>query len=446
VEAIWSESTKIIKEKISKQNFDTWIKPIKIISLEESRAGLSVPNKFFRDWLVENYFTIISEAVANVAGAPVSVNFIIQKSEQIPEEPHETTVSMSEPTTPVPRTHSSLNPNYSFERFIVGVSNQFAHAAARSVAEHPAHNYNPLFIYGGVGLGKTHLVNAIGLLTAALYPKKNVLYVSAEEFMNELINSIRYDKMPEFREKYRKIDSLLIDDIQFIAGKERTQEEFFHTFNTLHDSGKQIVVTSDKFPKEIQNLEARLRSRFEWGLIADIQPPEIETRIAIIEKKAAENNIILSGDVIHYIALVADSNIRELEGILTRIAAYASLTGSEITIDTVKDIVRKLLKHVKKQDITIDDIVKTVALKFGVKVTDIKSQKKTKDLVLSRQISMFLARKLTESSFPDIGTKIGGRDHSTVIYANNKIKKVIEKDFQIKKSIDEIEEKLQTKG
>lgn len=447
MEAIWSESTKIIKEKISKQNFDTWIKPIKIVSLEESRAGLSVPNKFFRDWLVENYFTVISEAVSNVAGAPVSVNFIIQKSEPIPDEPRENTaVAASDQNVPVQRTHSSLNPNYSFERFIIGASNQFAHAAARSVAEHPAHNYNPLFIYGGVGLGKTHLINAIGLLTTTLYPKKNVLYVSAEEFMNELINSIRYDKMPEFREKYRKIDSLLIDDIQFIAGKERTQEEFFHTFNTLHDSGKQIVVTSDKFPKEIQNLEARLRSRFEWGLIADIQPPEIETRIAIIEKKAAENTIALSSDVIHYIASVADSNIRELEGILTRIAAYASLTGSEITIDTVKDIIRKLLQHVQKQDISIEDIVKTVAVKFGVKVADIKSQNKNKDFVLSRQISMFLARKLTDCSFPDIGTKIGGRDHSTVIYANNKIKKVIAKDFEIKKAIEEIEEKLQTRG
>jgi chromosomal replication initiator protein len=445
VESIWTETTKIIKEKISKQNFETWIKPIKILSLEDSAAGLSVPNKFFRDWLLENYFSIISDAISNVAGTPVTVNFIIQKSDPSPMDDHEEITTMADKPPSFQRVQSSLNPNYSFERFIVGSSNQFAHAAARSVAEHPAHNYNPLFIYGGVGLGKTHLINAIGLLTMALYPKKNVLYVSAEEFMNELINSIRYDKMPEFREKYRKIDSLLIDDIQFIAGKERTQEEFFHTFNTLHDSGKQIVVTSDKFPKEIQNLEARLRSRFEWGLIADIQPPEIETRIAIIEKKSAENNLLLSSDCIHLIASVADSNIRELEGILTRIAAYASLTGSEISIDTVQEVVKRLLKHVSKRDITVEDIVKTVASKFNVKVSDIRSQKKNKDLVLSRQIAMFLSRKLTDCSFPDIGSKIGGRDHSTVIYANKKINKLIGKDSEIRKSVEEIEEKLRTK-
>ncbi|MCK9274388.1 MAG: chromosomal replication initiator protein DnaA [Syntrophales bacterium] len=445
MESIWTETTKIIKEKISKQNFETWIKPIKILSLEDSAAGLSVPNKFFRDWLLENYFSIISDAISNVAGTPVTVNFIIQKSDPSPMDDHEEITTMADKPPSFQRVQSSLNPNYSFERFIVGSSNQFAHAAARSVAEHPAHNYNPLFIYGGVGLGKTHLINAIGLLTMALYPKKNVLYVSAEEFMNELINSIRYDKMPEFREKYRKIDSLLIDDIQFIAGKERTQEEFFHTFNTLHDSGKQIVVTSDKFPKEIQNLEARLRSRFEWGLIADIQPPEIETRIAIIEKKSAENNLLLSSDCIHLIASVADSNIRELEGILTRIAAYASLTGSEISIDTVQEVVKRLLKHVSKRDITVEDIVKTVASKFNVKVSDIRSQKKNKDLVLSRQIAMFLSRKLTDCSFPDIGSKIGGRDHSTVIYANKKINKLIGKDSEIRKSVEEIEEKLRTK-
>jgi len=353
---------------------------------------------------------------------------------------------MVEQATLPPRPLSSLNPHYSFERFIVGSSNQFAHAAARSVAEQPAHNYNPLFIYGGVGLGKTHLINAIGLLTISLYPKKNVLYVSAEEFMNELINSIRYDKMPEFREKYRKIDCLLIDDIQFIAGKERTQEEFFHTFNTLHDSGKQIVVTSDKFPKEIQNLEARLRSRFEWGLIADIQPPEMETRVAIIRKKAAENNIAIPDDVVQYIASAADSNIRELEGILTRIAAYASLTGSEITVDTIREIMRKLMKQVKKQDITVDDIVKVVASKFNIKIADLKSQKKNKDIVLSRQVAMYLARKLTELSFPDIGSKIGNRDHSTVIYANNKIRARIGKDATLRSLVEEIEETLQRKG
>jgi chromosomal replication initiator protein len=322
---------------------------------------------------------------------------------------------------------------------VVGSSNQFAHAAALSVAEQPARNYNPLFVFGGVGLGKTHLINAIGVHTASLYPHKNVLYVSAEEFMNELIHSIRYDKMSNFREKYRRIDSLLIDDIQFIAGKERTQEEFFHTFNTLHDSGKQIVVTSDKFPKEIQKLEGRLRSRFEWGLIADIQPPDIETRIAIIEKKAQENNLHISSDISYYIASVADSNIRELEGILTRIAAYSSLTGKEVTIDIVQDVIKNLLKHTTKREVTVEDIIKAVGKKMSMKAGDIKSPKKNKNLVLARQIVMYLARRLTHRSFPDIGEKVGGRDHSTVIYSNNKIQGMMEKDYELRKIVEEIE-------
>jgi len=437
LESFWNESVKIIKKKVSQQNFETWIKPIRIVSLEDSNILLSVPNKFFKDWLVENYIDIISNSLSAVSGIGVDIKFMVSKPEKtdISRDMGSKTLIKSRQV----RLHSSLNPNYSFERFVVGSSNQFAHAAALSVAEQPGHNYNPLFIYGGVGLGKTHLLNAIGIHTVSLYPQKNVLYVSAEEFMNELIYSIRYDKMSTFREKYRKIDSLLIDDIQFIAGKERTQEEFFHTFNTLHDSKKQIVVTSDKFPKEIQNLEGRLRSRFEWGLIADIQPPDVETRIAIIEKKAQENSITVSNDIIHYIAFVADSNIRELEGTLTRIAAYSSLTGKEITLDTVKDVIKNLLNHTVKREITIDEIIKAVGKKFNLRVGDIRSRKKNKNLVLSRQIAMYLSRKLTNNSFPDIGEKIGGRDHSTVIYSNNKIKNMMEKDYEIKKLVKEIE-------
>ena len=440
MEAFWAERVKIIKTKVSQQNFETWIKPIRIVSLEDSSILLGVPNKFFKDWLVENYIDLIKNSLSEVSGADVDIKFVVKKSEKI-DISRDISVKNTVKSKLV-RLHSSLNLNYTFERFVVGSSNQFAHAAALSVAEQPGHNYNPLFIYGGVGLGKTHLLNAIGIHTASLYSQKNVLYVSAEEFMNELIYSIRYDKMSGFREKYRKIDSLLIDDIQFIAGKERTQEEFFHTFNTLHDSRKQIVVTSDKFPKEIQNLEGRLRSRFEWGLIADIQPPDVETRIAIIEKKAQENSINVSNDIIRYIASVADSNIRELEGILTRIAAYSSLTRKEITIDTVKDVIKNLLKHTAKREISIDEIIKAVAKKFNLRVGDIKSQKKNKNIVLSRQIVMYISRKLTNSSFPDIGVKVGGRDHSTVIYSNNKIKEMIRKDNEIKKIIKEIEESL----
>ena len=311
-----------------------------------------------------------------------------------------------------------------------------------AVADQPAKNYNPLFIYGGVGLGKTHLLNAIGLKTLSLFPDMNVVYVSAEVFMNELINSIRYDKMPKFREKFRNIDCILIDDIQFIAGKERTQEEFFHTFNTLHDAGKQIVVTSDKFPKDIPNLEGRLRSRFEWGLIADIQPPEIETKIAILEKKAQENKIALPRNVALYIASQTETNIRELEGYLVRIAAYSSLTGREIDLDLVKAVLKKLLHQEEKREVTIDEIIKTVAAKLNIKITDIKSPKKNKNLVQARQISMFLARELTSASFPDIGDKVGGRDHSTVIYAHNKIKRMMETDKTLKDILDGIQETL----
>jgi chromosomal replication initiator protein len=437
LELFWNEGIKIIKEKISQQNFETWIKPIQIVSMEDNKVLLRVPNKFFKDWLVENYMDLINHSLADVSGIPIDIRFTVGKSEQQASLPKaDTAQAVDHQTVRIP---SSLNLKYTFDRFVVGSSNQFAHAAALSVAEQPARNYNPLFVFGGVGLGKTHLINAIGVHTASLYPHKNVLYVSAEEFMNELIHSIRYDKMSNFREKYRRIDSLLIDDIQFIAGKERTQEEFFHTFNTLHDSGKQIVVTSDKFPKEIPNLEGRLRSRFEWGLIADIQPPDIETRIAIIEKKAQENNLHISGDINYYIASVADSNIRELEGILTRIAAYTSLTGKEVTIDIVRDVIKNLLKHTTKREVTVEEIIKAVGKKMSLKVGDIKSPKKNKNLVLARQIVMYLARRLTHRSFPDIGEKVGGRDHSTVIYSNNKIRGMMEKDYELRKIVEEIE-------
>jgi chromosomal replication initiator protein len=325
---------------------------------------------------------------------------------------------------------------------VVGPCNQFAHAASTAVAKQPAKNYNPLFIYGGSGLGKTHLLNAIGLLATSTHPSLNIMYVSAEEFMNEMINSIRYDRMPKFREKYRNISCLLIDDIHFLAGKDRTQEEFFHTFNTLHDSGKQIVVTSDKFPKDIPNLESRLRSRFEWGLIADIQPPEIETKIAIIEKKVQENNIELPNNVVHYIASHVESNIRELEGFLVRIGAYSSLTGREIDLDLVKEVLSSLVKHNQKGEVNIEEIIKVIAGKLNIKISDIKAHNKNKNIVFARQIAMYLARKLTNHSFPDIGQKIGGRDHSTVIYANNKILNSIKINPKLKNLIQEIEDIL----
>jgi chromosomal replication initiator protein len=451
MDILWDKTVKIIKETVSQQNFETWIRPIRITLMEGDQVHLSVPNRFFRDWLVENYLSLIRDSMKSAAGVQFQIEWVIEQENNQNQVVVATgdAPSATKKASPKPsraRIHSTLNVNYSFDRFVVGSCNQFAHAASAAVAEQPAKNYNPLFIYGGVGLGKTHLLNAIGLKTLKLFPDLNVVYVSAEVFMNELINSIRYDKMPKFREKFRNIDCLLIDDIQFIAGKERTQEEFFHTFNTLHDAGKQIVVTSDKFPKDIPNLEGRLRSRFEWGLIADIQPPEIETKIAILEKKAHENNIALPGNVALYLASQAESNIRELEGYLVRIAAYSSLTGRQIDLDLVKSVLKQLLRKEEKKEITIEEIVKVVGSKFNIKISEIKSQKKNKNIVLARQVSMFLAREMTSSSFPDIGDKIGSRDHSTVIYAHNKIKKILDTNKALRDTVEEIKEILLHKG
>ena len=445
MDILWEKFLNIINEKVTQQNFDTWIRPIKISSLEDDCIRLSVPNRFFKDWLEENYYSLIRDSLTALVGAAVQVSFTISQDKEIiagKASGSKSSGGAGQPSkSSKTKINSSLNQLYSFDRFIVGASNQFAHAASVAVSEKPAKNYNPLFIYGGVGLGKTHLLNAIGLHTMAIHPNLNVLYVSAEAFMNELVNSIRYDKMPKFRDKFRQIECLLIDDIQFIAGKERTQEEFFHTFNTLHDSGKQIVVTSDKFPKDIPNLEGRLRSRFEWGLIADIQPPDIETKIAIVEKKAQENNIILPSTVAHYISSRAESNIRELEGYLIRIAAYASLTGREIDLTLVQEVLRKII-NVEKEKITIDEVVKAVASSFGLKINELKSEKKNKNLATARQVAMYLARKYTALSFPDIGVKIGGRDHSTVIYGCNKIKNLLDTDENMKTIVHNISESL----
>jgi len=442
----WKEAYNIIKENISEQNFETWIKPLRIMSIDEQDARLAVPNRFFRDWLMENYSGVIADSFRAATGRTYNIDFVITHEKKQQENISTSLPAEKEGRQPKksPRLQplTSLNSNYTFERFVIGASNQFAHAASVAVAEQPAKSYNPLFIYGGVGLGKTHLLNAIGLHTLTTNSDMNVVYVSAESFMNELINCIRFDKMPKFREKYRNIECLLIDDIQFIAGKERTQEEFFHTFNSLHDSGKQIVVTSDKFPKEIPNLESRLRSRFEWGLIADIQPPEIETKVAIIEKKAQENNINLPANVAYYIASNAESNIREMEGFLLRTVAYASLKHREIDMELVRDVLKHVISTNSRHEISIEDIIKVVSGKLGVKTSDIKSHKKNKNIVAARQTCMYFARKLTNSSFPDIGDKIGGRDHSTVIYSCNKIEKIIETDMKQKKIIDDLEEAI----
>ncbi len=440
---VWEEALRLVQQHVSPQNFEIWFKPIRMVELQDESAELAVPNKFFKDWLEENYVSVIKESLRVAAGKEYQISFSLYNEDMPPVE-----AEKSLHTTPFTgqerrkRIHPQLNERYSFERFVVGSSNQLAHAAAISVAEQPAKNYNPLFIYGGVGLGKTHLLNAIGLRVFHLYRDMNIVYVSAESFMNELINSIRCDTMSKFREKYRNIECLLIDDIQFIAGKERTQEEFFHTFNALHDAGKQIVVTSDKFPKDIPNLESRLRSRFEWGLIADIQQPDIETKIAIILKKAQENNIHLPDNVAYYIAEKTESNIREMEGFLLRILAYASLKQRAIDINLAREVLKNMFNQRVNDDISVDEVMKVVASKVGVKVSDIKSPKKNKNIAFARQLAMFMARRVTHASFPDIGETIGKRDHSTVIYACNKWEKMIEEDLKLRKLVEEIEEAL----
>lgn len=442
----WNEALKKLTTRVSHNNFNTWLKPLTVLSHEEGNLTLGVPNKFFRDWLLDNYLVTIRETLKEITGRDIAIQFSLTKDTGAAVRERVTGAtgikSVAHEKNHPRRANLSLNPNYIFDRFVVGSSNQFAHAASISVATKPAQNFNPLFIYGGVGLGKTHLLNAIGHQTVTNYPAMNVFYISAEAFMNELINAIRFDATQKFREKYRKIECLLIDDIQFIAGKDRTQEEFFHTFNSLHDSGKQIVVTSDKFPKDIPNLESRLRSRFEWGLIADIHPPDTETKIAIINKKAEENNIIIPQPVAFFIAERAESNIREIEGFLTRIAAYASLSQCEITLPLVNEVLHKIIKDSRQATLKVEDVIKAVGTKLDIKVSDIKSASKNKNYVLARQVSMYLSRKLTGLSFPDIGEKIGNRDHSTVIYACNKVTKVIQQDEKIRLLVNQIENHL----
>ncbi|MEW6615065.1 MAG: chromosomal replication initiator protein DnaA [Thermodesulfobacteriota bacterium] len=439
---IWQGVLETIEKIVDPRTFENWFMPIKLISMNQETIEIEVPNKFFKDWFSENYLPLIKNAVFTFTNREYIFKFSCSKQKK-GARPHNYNKSIATKISPLLRGSSigdPLNQNYSFENFVVGNSNQFAHAASLAVATNPARAYNPLFIYGGVGLGKTHLLNAIGNFITN--KSIQICYVSSENFMNELINSIRYDRMATFREKFRGIEVLLIDDIQFIAGKERTQEEFFHTFNSLYESQKQIVVTSDKFPKEIPYLEERLRSRFEWGLIADIQPPETETKIAILKNKAYYNNIPLPDDVAFFLAENIKSNIRELEGSLIRIGAFASLTESEINLNIAKEVLKEIISN-KNKEVSIDAIQKAVAYFFKIRVSDLNSNKKLKIFTLPRQIAMYLSRKLTNLSFPEIGISFGGKDHSTVIYSVNKIGKQIESDSLIKEAVNSIKAKIE---
>jgi len=440
---LWQEVLAHLKDQLGKQNYETWIQPIAFVSRDKSCVYLNVPNKFFRDWLTEHYLTRIEEVLSKTAEQTLTVSFDVKQEPQI-KTIAEKNVGKDEREREKRRRTSNLIPRYTFENFVIGASNQFAHAASMAVANQPGDHYNPLFIYGGVGLGKTHLINAIGHKAVSKFPGSKVFYLSSESFMNELISSLRRDRMDEFKVKFRNVDVLILDDVQFIAGKERTQEEFFHTFNSLYEARKQIVITSDKFPKEIPGLEDRLRNRFEWGLIADIQPPDMETRVAILQKKAEVEKVILPHDVAIFLASNIDSNVRELEGALTRLGAFASLTHSNITVDLAKEVLKNTLKG-SHREITIEGIQKTICDYYNIKLGDLKAKRRTKNIAIPRQVAMYLCRKYTETSFPVIGDKFGGRDHSTVIHASKTIEKKIKEDPYMLTTIEKLERNLNVK-
>lgn len=433
LDTIWNEVLKLIKVELTEVSFNTWLKTIKPITITENRIILAAPNEFTKGILEGRYFNLIKNAIKQVTEKEYEIQFTI------PGEDISINVGQSiKPENPKSNNRSQLNPKYTFDTFVIGNSNRFAHAASLAVAEAPAQAYNPLFVYGGVGLGKTHLMHAIGHYILNQNPNAKVVYVSSEKFTNELINSIRDDRNNQFRNKYRNVDVLLVDDIQFIAGKESTQEEFFHTFNALHDANKQIIISSDRPPKEIPTLEDRLRSRFEWGLICDIQPPDLETRIAILKKKAKVENINVTDDVLQYIASKIHSNIRELEGALIRIMAYSSLTNKKVTVELAEEALKDIISSNKPRKITVDLIKEVVSKEYNIKMEDFNSKKRTRAIAYPRQIAMYLTRELTDLSLPKIGEFFGGRDHTTVIHAYDKISKDITKDDDFSGKIDEL--------
>ena len=431
---IWDAVLARIETKVNRHSFYTWFKPTGFIAEQPDGIHVRVPNSLFRDWLTKHYSGVLSEALREVDRSGAAVQFVTEEGTH--------TADLTRPAHPPPDDGEAdgeaadtdagqpgLGGRYSFDTFIVGPSNQFAHAACRAVAESPSRSYNPLFIYGGVGLGKTHLMRAIGQYVQTNSSLK-LTYISSERFMNEMINALRYDRVLEFRERYRSVDVLLVDDVQFLAGKEGTQTEFFHTFNALYDAQKQIVISSDCPPHEIPSLEERLRSRFEWGLIADIQPPDIETKVAILKKKAEAEGIPLPDNVAIYIAGKIKSNIRELEGSLIRLIAYASLTGREISLPLAQDVLRNVIQN-DDRAITIEIIQKFVSEYYQLKLGELKSRNNSKSVAMPRQIAMYLCKHLTSASLPEIGKSFGGKHHSTVIHSIRKVEELrrTDKDF-----------------
>ncbi len=440
-EDIWQKFLSILEGKLGNNIVDLWFRPIKILQIKDKQVTIEIPNRFFKDWIEDNYSDIIPETLGDILGFPVSIRYRIE--EKIDPEIKKKDVKLESRRQRLASRGIYLNPKYTFENFVVGPSNQFAEAAARAVAETPGKHYNPLFIYGGVGLGKTHLITAIGNAVIDQRSDMNIIYVSAEQFTNEVVSAIRHEKMSELKHKYRSVDLLLLDDIHFIANKTQTQEEFFHTFNAIYERQKQIVMSSDRPPKEIGAVTDRLRSRFSMGLIADIQPPELETKVAILQRKAEIENIRIPEEVAYYLASKVKSNIRELEGCLIRLGAQSSLTGSPIDLEMAKNILRDIIED-DERPITVENIQKIVCDFFNIKLSDIKAKKRTKEVALPRQIAMCLCKQLTNLSLSDIGKNFGGKDHATVIYACKQVEEKRAKDASFNKMMESLLKKIKS--
>ncbi len=446
INTVWENILTDIKNNINLPTFKTWFETITPRDLKKNTLTVSVSSDFAKEWLESRYLSLLNNSTRKIAGDNTSIKIITLASEQAEEFfPPETELSQGD-SQANGQSHASnesvFNSKYTFDTFVVGSGNRFACTASLAVSENPGKTYNPLFIYGGVGLGKTHLLHAVGQYTKQLFPDLTVKYVSAEKFLNDFINALRYKNIIAFKNSYRNNDILLVDDIQFLEEKEASQEEFFHTFNTLHDTNRQIVLSSDRPPRSITTLEERLRSRFEWGLVTDIKPPDLETRMAILKKYAEREKIKVSDDILGLIAEKITSNIRELEGALTRVVAFSSLTNSRPDIDIAKNILKDVLPDDGDEKVSIQKIVKEVSKFFSIPINDILSAKRNKFISHARQIAMFLARELTSSSLPQIGKAIGDRDHTTVIYAVSKISKLLPKDKNVYMQIQEITNKI----
>jgi chromosomal replication initiator protein len=432
----WEKILQHMERRVNPHSFSTWFRPTRQEGAENGKLVVRVPSRVFRKRLTETYGELLQAVLEEVGMNDTHLEFLCTENDALP-----TGTSAKQTRLDFDSVDHQLNPRYLFETFVVGASNQFAHAAAQAVAEQPSKAYNPLFLYGGVGMGKTHLMQAVGHLIKKRNPAARLTYISAEKFTNEVINSLRFDRMISFRDRFRSVDVLLVDDIQFIAGKERTQEEFFHTFNALYDLQRQIVVSSDCPPKEISAIEERLRSRFEWGLIADIQPPDLETKIAILQKKAETERVIIPDDVAEYIARAIKSNVRELEGALTRLVAYSSLTGSILNLATAQQVLRNIIATQEKR-VTIDLIQKKVGEQFGLREQDLKIRSNTKAIAFPRQIAMYLVKQLTQASLPEIGRQFGGKHHTTVLHSVEKIEGVRKNDKDLNRLINKLTEQL----